>query len=356
MKPAPPRPTPEPSLFAGVTAAVEVQPQPAAVRVSTTLLNRRGFLAAGLAMGAGGFSTSASRALAAEASAAASPTPTGVPAANRFKLKYAPTFGTFEAHAGKDLFAQLRFMAEAGFSALLDGGFLRRPPELQARLSAEMERFGITLGGPYCSTTIGGQSLVAGTDHREAYAQYYREICEKLKRANGKWFLVVPGELVKGLSMEQMTAHLVENLKAIMKVVEPTGCILTLEPLNPRDHGGLFLTKIRQAMDICRAVESPSCKIVNDLYHQQITEGDLIPNIQNAWDYIAHYHLGDTPGRNEPTTGEINYRSIFKFLHEQRFTGVLGMEHGKSRKGKEGELALLQAYRWCDAFDAPYKL
>jgi hydroxypyruvate isomerase len=118
----------------------------------------------------------------------------------------------------------------------------------------------------------------------------------------------------------------------------------------------LFLTKIPQAVAICQAVGSPSCKIVNDLYHQQITEGDLIPNIQNAWDYIAHYHLGDSPGRHEPTTGEINYRSIFKFLHEQGFPGVLGMEHGKSQKGKEGEIALLHAYRWCDAFDTPYKL
>lgn len=357
MKPTPPRPTPEPPLPTGVPATAQLQPQPAAAPGATTLLNRRGFLTAGLTAGAGGFGASAFRGLAAaEASAGVPPAPSGVPAGNRFKLKYAPTFGMFEAHAGKDLFAQLRFMAEAGFSALLDGGFLRRPPELQTNLAEEMERLGITLAGPYCSTTIGGQSLVAGTDHREAYAQYYREICEKLKRVNGKWFLVVPGELVKGLSMEQMTAHLIENLKAIMKAVEPTGCILTLEPLNPRDHGGLYLTKIRQAMDICRAVGSPSCTIVNDLYHQQITEGDLIPNIQNAWDYIAHYHLGDSPGRNEPTTGEINYRSIFKFLHEQGFTGVLGMEHGKSRKGKEGELALLHAYRWCDAFDAPYKL
>ena len=83
---------------------------------------------------------------------------------------------------------------------------------------------------------------------------------------------------------------------------------------------------------------------------------DLIPNIIAAWDYIGHYHLGDTPGRKEPTTGEINYRSIFKFLHEKGFNGVLGMEHGKSKGGKEGELALLHAYRWCDAFDTPYAI
>jgi hydroxypyruvate isomerase len=309
-------------------------------------MDRRSFLGASVAVGAG--------LLAAGSMAMAQAPSEG--AKKKFKLKYAPTFGMFEEHAGKDPVAQLRFMAESGFSALLDGGFLGRPREVQDKLAKEMEQLGMTLAGPYCSTTIGGQSLVAGTDQQEGYAKYYKDVCEQLKRVNGKWFLVVPGALVKGMPMEQMTANLIENLKAIMKEVEPTGRILTLEPLNPRDHGGLFLTKIPQAMAICKAVESPSCKIVNDLYHQQITEGDLIPNIKNAWDYIAHYHLGDSPGRKEPTTGEINYRTIFKFLHEKGYQGVLGMEHGKSKGGKEGEQALLEAYRWCDAFDTPYKI
>ena len=311
-------------------------------------LNRRSFLGMGAAV-AGGLGLFA--ASAAEQTPAPSPAAT---AGKKFKLKYAPMFGAFEAHAGKDPIAQLNFMSEAGFTALLDGGFLKKPDDLQDKLAKEIEKLGMTLGGPYCSTTLGGQSLVAGTDKREEYAKYYKEVCEKLKRVNGKWFLVVPGGLVKDMTMEQMTANLIENLKAIMKEVEPTGCIMTLEPLNPRNHPGLFLTKIPQAMEICKAIGSPSCKIVNDLYHQQITEGDLIPNLTAAWDYIAHYHLGDSPGRKEPTTGEINYRSIFKFLHEKGFDGVLGMEHGKSKGGKEGELALIHAYRWCDAFDTPY--
>lgn len=315
------------------------------VTIQQSYFDRRGFLSVGAAT--------------AGLLAYAPPVPAQEPpeaARKKFKLKYAPTFGAFEAHAGKDPVSQLNFMAEAGFSAVLDGGFLKRPQEQQDKLAKEMEKLAITLGGPYCSTAIDGQSLVSGTDKKEDYAKYYKDVCEKLKRVNGKWFLVVPGKLVQGLTMEQMTANAIENLKAIMKEIEPTGCVMTLEPLNPRNHPGMFLTRIPQAMEICKAVGSPSCKIVNDLYHQQITEGDLIPNIIAAWDYIAHYHLGDTPGRKEPTTGEINYRSIFKVLYEKGYDGVLGMEHGKSKGGKEGELALIHAYRWCDAFDGPYRI
>ncbi len=91
-------------------------------------------------------------------------------------------------------------------------------------------------------------------------------------------------------------------------------------------------------------------KIVDDVYHQSITEGNLIKNIDLAWTEIAHFHLGDNPGRQEPGTGEINFKNLFKHLHGKGFDGVLAMEHGTSHKGKEGEKLLIEAYRQCDAF------
>ena len=94
----------------------------------------------------------------------------------------------------------------------------------------------------------------------------------------------------------------------------------------------MFLTHVPQAYVICKAVNSPSCKILFDMYHQQITEGNLIPNIDAAWDEIAYFQVGDNPGRNEPGTGEINYRNVFKHIHGKGFTGVLGMEHGNSAR------------------------
>jgi hydroxypyruvate isomerase len=142
----------------------------------------------------------------------------------------------------------------------------------------------------------------------------------------------------------------VENLKYCAEICAPAGLIMVLEPLNPRDHPGLFLTKIPQAFMICQAVGSPSCKILDDLYHQQVTEGNLIPNIDEAWSEIAYFQVGDNPGRREPTTGEINYGNVFRHIHERGFTGIIGMEHGNSRPGAEGEQAVIDAYRACDSF------
>ena len=77
----------------------------------------------------------------------------------------------------------------------------------------------------------------------------------------------------------------------------------------------------------------------------QIQEGNLIPNIDVCWDEIAYFQIGDNPGRNEPTTGEINYKNIFKFINDKGYSGILGMEHGNSLEGKAGELAVIKAYK-----------
>jgi len=175
---------------------------------------------------------------------------------------------------------------------------------------------------------------------------------EVRKRTNAEWALVVPGRYDEKLEWNYQTANVIENLKYCAEVCEPSGLVIVIEPLNTlRNHPGVFLTKIPQAYQICRAVGSPSCKVLDDLYHQQITEGNLIPNIDAAWDEIATFHIGDNPGRQEPTTGEINYRNIFKHLYEKGYKGTLCMEHGASKgKTKEGETAVIEAYRACDDF------
>jgi hypothetical protein len=156
----------------------------------------------------------------------------------------------------------------------------------------------------------------------------------------------------------------IEALKRASALLEPRGVVLVIEPLNTlRDHPGMFLTRIPQAYMICRAVGSPSCKVLFDLYHQQITEGNILPNAEAAWSEIAYFQVGDNPGRKEPGTGEMNYRNIFAFLKARGYDGIVGMEHGNSRPGRQGERAVIDAYVaarglrvWTDPMNVDEKL
>jgi hydroxypyruvate isomerase len=161
---------------------------------------------------------------------------------------------------------------------------------------------------------------------------------------------VVPGHLDLRKDMNYQTQNVIETLKQAAELLEKHDLTMVLEPLNFRDHPGLFLTESPQAFQICKAVNSKSCKILFDIYHQQIQEGNLIPNIEASWNEIAYFQIGDNPGRNEPTTGEINYKNIFKYIYDKGFNGVLGMEHGNSLKGLEGELKLINSYKKVDNF------
>ncbi|HUV12609.1 MAG TPA: TIM barrel protein [Acidobacteriota bacterium] len=303
-------------------------------------MDRRGFMAASLGGAVAG--------VAAKTALGSSVNSSG----HTFQLKYAPHFGMFRHHAGPDPIDQIKFMADQGFTAMEDNGMMNRPVELQGKIAAEMERLGMQMGvfvatGDFQDVTFASND----EDMRSKYLGHLRKAVEVAKRVNAKWCTVVPGCFDPGVEWDYQTANTIDNLKRGAEILEPHGLVMVLEPLNPfRDHPGLFLTKVPQAYMICRSVGSPACKILFDIYHQQITEGNLVPNIDTAWEEIGYFQIGDNPGRNEPTTGEINYRNIFKHIHGKGYDGILGMEHGNSQPGKAGETALLEAYRSCDQF------
>ncbi len=307
------------------------------------MMDRRDFLTTGIAA-AGATALAAagtSRAAAAEAGSKA------------FKLKYAPHFGMFKNSAGEDPIDQLKFMADEGFTALEDNGMKGRSVEEQERIAQEMARLNMTMGVFVASASFNEVTFASSDpEMRKKLVQDLKDSVEVAKRVNAKWCTVVCGIYDTGLEWDYQTANVIDNLKACADVCEPEGLVMVLEPLNPwRDHPGLFLTKIPQAFLICQAVGSPSCKILFDMYHQQITEGNIIPNIDRAWSEVAYFQIGDNPGRKEPTTGEMNYQNIFKHIHGKGFDGIMGMEHGNSQPGKEGERALIDAYRYCDSFE-----
>lgn len=281
--------------------------------------------------------------------AAAEPT---VAAAHAYQLKYAPHDGMFEHHAGADILDQLRFMADEGFTAFEDNGMSGRDVALQEKMGALMAKLGITMGVFVANNIYWNEGNLASgkKDKREEFLNDIKKSVEVAKRVNAKWATVVPGCVDPRLDPGYQFANVVESLRRAAEILEPHNIVMVLEPLNFRDHPNLYLTDAAQTYAVCKAVNSPSCKILFDIYHLQIQHGNIIPNIDAAWDEIAYFQIGDNPGRNEPTTGEINYKNVFKHIHQKGFKGVLGMEHGNAAPGKEGERALINAYKEVDKF------
>ncbi len=269
-----------------------------------------------------------------------------------FQLKYAPHLGMFKNSAGDDPIDQLNFMADMGFTAFEDNGMKDRTTNLQEKMAQTMAKRGISMGVFVAHEISWSKPNLTNGDLplREKFLEEVKESIEVAKRVNAKWMTVVPGHVDLRLRMGYQTANVVESLKQACALLEPHGLTMVLEPLNFRDHPGMFLTDSPQAFEVCKAVNSPSCKILFDIYHQQIQEGNLIPNINTAWEEIAYFQVGDNPGRKEPTTGEINYLNVFKHIHSKGYRGIVGMEHGNSLEGKEGEQGVMQAYRISDSF------
>lgn len=268
----------------------------------------------------------------------------------KFKMKFAPHIGMFKHHAGEDVIDQIKFMAEMGFTAFEDNNLKRRDKALQNKMGETLAQLGMDMG-----VFVGGRvrssepTLAKGdAESRKAYLDDIRDSVEAAKRVNATWMTVLPGRVDPRQDMGYQTANVIETMKQASAILEPHGLVMVMEPLNFFNHPGLFLTKIAQAYQICRAVDSPACKILFDIYHQQIQEGNIIPNIDKSWEEIGYFQIGDNPKRKEPTTGEINYKNIFKHIHSKGYTGILGMEHGNFYEGKEGEQKLINAYRQVD--------
>jgi hydroxypyruvate isomerase len=303
-------------------------------------MKRRNFIQAGLTAAASTFTLSSARAGEFTTTLAAKP----------FKLNYAPHDGMFKNHGGSDFVDQIKFMADQGFRGIEDNGLLARPAVEQDRIGKTLSQLGMTMG---VFVIDGGEnwktSLTTGKqEFKDVFIKTCKASVEAAKRVNAKWATVVPGFFDRKMPIGLQTANVVDALRRGAEILEPSGLVMVLEPLS--DTPELFLRTSDQTFEICKAVKSPSCKILYDIYHMQRNEGNLINNIDATWDEIAYFQIGDNPGRKEPTTGEINYKNIFKHIYDKGYRGIMGMEHGNAKEGKEGELALIQAYRESDNF------
>lgn len=273
-------------------------------------------------------------------------------ASSTFKLKYAPHEGMFKHHAGNDIISQINFMARRGFTAYEDNELSKKTVAQQKAIGATLNKNKMTMGVFVGHTIFWHKpSLVLGEGlARKQFLSEIKQSIDVAKRVNAKWITVVPGHLDLSLNLNIQTANVVECLRLAAQLVEPHDLVLVIEPLNFRDHPGMFLTTVQQAFEICTAVASPACKILFDVYHQQIQKGDILATMDEVWSEIGYFQVGDNPGRNEPSSGELNYRNIFKHIHEKGYQGVIGMEHGNSVAGRAGEQRVIEAYIASDRF------
>jgi hydroxypyruvate isomerase len=279
-------------------------------------------------------------------------------------MRFGPHPGMFRHHAGDNVLAQIRFAHDQGFTAWEQNGMPGQTPAMQEKIGKLLSdlkmKMGVFVGyGSFDKPTF----TVKKREFRDEVLAAIKTSIDIAERCGAQYFTVVPGSVDQQYADQEkwnkyggsrlaegyQLANAIDLLRECAALLEPKRITMVLEPLNWRtDHGGVFLERSDQAFALCRAVNSPSCKILFDIYHQQITEGNLIPNIDLAWDEIAYFQSGDNPGRKEPGTGEINYSKVFGHIQkkstEAKREFIIGMEHGNSIKGKEGELALIQVY------------
>lgn len=285
----------------------------------------------------------ATAALSAAPSLAAQATP-----AQPLKLRYAPRVGFV---GGMSIPEQLELYAKNGFLQFEYNGLPSRSPEEVAAIRKKMDELSMSMGvfvvnrGGWKPTAMGDRG-----GHKEFLEDCHRAV-ELHKVIRNECATVTSGLQVPNLSVAEQTRNSIEVLKRASDIVAGTDLVLVLEPLNWKvDHAGYFVSYIEHAAEIIGGVDRPNVKILFDIYHQQITEGNLINHIKHYYELIGYFQVGDVPGRREPYTGEINYQMVFKAIYDLGFKGIIGMEHGLSGQGMDGLMKCFDAYRRADQF------
>ncbi|HXU38383.1 MAG TPA: TIM barrel protein [Blastocatellia bacterium] len=173
-------------------------------------------------------------------------------------------------------------------------------------------------------------------DARKTFVSDIQASLAAAKRLGVKTLIVTTGFEDKKLSRAEQHANYVAALKAAAPLAEQAQVTLVLEPLNTKvDHAGYYLQTAKEGFEILDEVGSPSVKMLFDIYHHQIMEGNVIQDITKNISKIAHFHVADVPGRHEPGTGEINYANVFRAISAAGYQGFVGLEFKPSRTAEE---------------------
>ncbi len=293
------------------------------------MLNRREFLGLGLACGA---------------------TLVGVPElgrrSRRFARSYAPQLGLFVHHAGSDPIDQVKFIADEGFGAVVDGGLRVKSPQLQSRIGDELARRGLAFGPFVGLAHFGRPTFASGS--LETRRELLRETglaIDAARRVGGADLIVIPGKGMSHVPEVIQFRRAVDSLRFCADACERHGVRMMLEPTISGGHTSrMFLRSVDQAAQLCRAVGSPACRLLFDVFDQAITGNDVPELLRRSRDVLGSVQLADAPSRQEPGSGELDFRRLFDVLDAIGYQGLFGMEHGKRLSGREGERAVIDAY------------
>ena len=206
-----------------------------------------------------------------------------------------------------------------------------RDPALLASFVAERKNHELA-----CATLVANRGVTApgcglvNPRERESFLEQVGLAIEAARQAECQRLVVLTGNELGGMLRSEQMSNAVGALRAAAPLVERSGMTAVVEVLNTYvNHAGYFLYYVRDAAELIDRVASSSVKILFDIYHVQIMEGNLIENIRANVDRIGHFHIGDVPGRNEPGTGEINYRNVFRAIYDlgDRFAGYAALEY-----------------------------
>ena len=239
-----------------------------------------------------------------------------------------------------DFMERFKQAAASGFSAIEFWNY-----DVEGRDVAAVAALCKNLGLDVVQFTGWGGPSLAQTENHEAFADAMRRAVDLAHQLDAPMFTVVGHQTVESLSQAQSVATLTRALERVVPILEDAGKMIILEPFNPVDHQGHFLNGSADALRICRSIDSPMVKINWDLYHMQLTEGNVIAAMRVGLDQIGYVQVADVPGRNQPGTGELNYRFIFHELQKMGYTGPIGLECWPANGDEQQAIADIVARR-----------
>jgi hydroxypyruvate isomerase len=303
-------------------------------------MERRDFVrSAALAVGAGFVGT-------AEALPQAGGEP--APRKGKFRLRYACELDWLRDAMTWE--QKLVLYSENGFDAVEYNGLLRHPIDEVENLRRLLDKYGMDMGIFVANPGGWDKAGVVDPKQHDNFLVEIKKTIEYHKVVKNRSATTLAGMALPGVSRSTQRRNCITGLKRAADLLSGTDLALVVEPLNHIDHPGFFMTRADELAEVIAAVGSPNVRMLYDFYHLQVTQGNLIRDFKEYYPLVGYIQTGDVPGRKEPGTGEINYRNVFKAVHEMGYRGIVGCEHGHSEPGVDGLRKLFEAYRQADGW------